>query len=882
VTQQAFLNALSPDQRQQVTTALEAEDARARLTAVVGRYIDEDGSWPTDPNTATMLARQFTRTHEDFTSARYSGAGLGAATMAGIAGAGIALGAGTGAKVLGSKLMASYYKDMLAYSTGLNPVVIKAMKRGLDQVTRGTRWEHVARDLTAPSGPSDFSIVFGDGLEQVLEREMVGTLRRLAWRGARSGLNHARGATIGDFADENPWIENYARAFARNQSQMSQRTIRRIIENNTEVGNRALTERLKMLWDLTPQHAQAVENYREGLRRQDRGARSIRRLTSGYADRLRTSRLRTLSATESMTAFNLGRETQWMRAVQAGQMPIDTQKMWITGEDELVCNICAPMDGQTAELGRPFQAEVTLMVPSAHPNCRCIIVPVSQGQMVVYEQVDKRLIDVEAYTREDGTSVQAHTRRVRSPVAAREAAIYLNGLDEGVTLDPDDLASRFGDFGKDLADGMMAWAGSFKEVSRLRGMLEGKVQPAELRKRRHQDSSLLALADVAKHAPANAPKLYRGMTIKAPVEDIERLFEPGKTLDTTVASFSSSREIADSYAGTQAWSAVRFGRKSVSLVLEPGARGVSIEPVSRNLPSIMGSLDEWVVSGNHEVVETKRTGKHSVEVRLRPTEQQVSKALSEQVIVALLECPFYALAQNIAKSRIWIDAYTRDDGTTVEAHHRSAPGHYGPGESAVPDAIGGNKLVGAAASLLTLGRVVDTEGLVTEMRKLNQRFSRPLRRIQHGEVGKYRSRYLDMMAEGQGFRLGNENRINSLAQKMMSEGYDQTQPIRMVVYTDGAAIVDGAHRAQAAKRAGIRKVPVQVAHTGEAMPRPETFREEWDEMRTALLRMDARKSDDTGYETPRNPRIYETWFNDIMERRGREQAADTFAELGVS
>ena len=649
-----FLAALSPSLRAEVEQALREEGGQARLERFAGRYIDQDGRWPTNPATAEFIARQYVRESAIWTSARYASSGLASTTVAGMAGGALSIGAGKAGVVVGSRLMQNYWKEVLQYSTGINPRVSGAIYRMAQNITSDTSWREIARDLV--NDPSSFDRVLGSRIASALERELLGPLAQVAWRGARSALNHTDPARrISDFSGENDWIDSYVERFAQNQKVLTERTVRQVINEALSQGksNFQIAEDLQRLWKLTPQHAAAVENYRRGLVSQQKRMGEIRRLTNSYADRLFRSRVKTLTDTEVSAVFNLGREAQWLAAMNAGDMPLNTVKMWVTAQDELVCPVCRPLDGTTATLGSSFEG-VGVLVPPVHPNCRCIVVPVEDKtvadfsrskQKLIFpaqESVSKRTITIEGYEREDGTSVRRHLRRVASTQNDADAAAWLNSLTDE-TVSKDELVDRFGqEYGENLYQGVISWAESFKKVSHLREMLEGKVEPGSVRRLRAEDEGLLTLASAAQAAPPNAPKLYRGMMIKAPIDDVEKMFRPGQVLDSKVASFSSSKEIADSYSGSQALNMFRFGRKSVSMVLEPGARALNIEPVSRNLPSILGDLDEWVVADHLEVSKVTRTDDNSIEVRLKPSEA-VSKASAPEMVSALLEFPFYAL-----------------------------------------------------------------------------------------------------------------------------------------------------------------------------------------------------------------------------------------------
>jgi hypothetical protein len=45
-------------------------------------------------------------------------------------------------------------------------------------------------------------------------------------------------------------------------------------------------------------------------------------------------------------------------------------KIWMTNMDDLVCPICAPLDGMEVELGQDFDG---IDQPPAHPGCRCFL-----------------------------------------------------------------------------------------------------------------------------------------------------------------------------------------------------------------------------------------------------------------------------------------------------------------------------------------------------------------------------------------------------------------------------------------------------------------------------------------------------------------------------
>ncbi len=77
-----------------------------------------------------------------------------------------------------------------------------------------------------------------------------------------------------------------------------------------------------------------------------------------------TTRAALIAATEVTRAFAEGNQETWR------QSGVVDGVRWMTAQDELVCTICAPLDGETSDLSKGFDG------PPAHPNCRCYLQPV--------------------------------------------------------------------------------------------------------------------------------------------------------------------------------------------------------------------------------------------------------------------------------------------------------------------------------------------------------------------------------------------------------------------------------------------------------------------------------------------------------------------------
>jgi SPP1 gp7 family putative phage head morphogenesis protein len=141
-------------------------------------------------------------------------------------------------------------------------------------------------------------------------------------------------------------------------------------------GNMGRTELRRMIGQrigLTPYLQNAVNNYQDGLLAAGRKKRDAMRMAGEYADRLTRYRAEVVSRTEISRAMSLGQWEYWQQAKDNGVIPFDSQRVWITAEDERTCPVCAPMDGEVAAMDGGWEtANGFVEYPSqTHPQCRC-------------------------------------------------------------------------------------------------------------------------------------------------------------------------------------------------------------------------------------------------------------------------------------------------------------------------------------------------------------------------------------------------------------------------------------------------------------------------------------------------------------------------------
>lgn len=98
-----------------------------------------------------------------------------------------------------------------------------------------------------------------------------------------------------------------------------------------------------------------------------RNANHDKAITKGLLDRAMV-----IGEEESFAASQTGKSVHWLIQRSTGDIPADSRKKWRTQNDEKVCPICSPLDGQVVDLDERFHTESgNLWAPGAHIGCRC-------------------------------------------------------------------------------------------------------------------------------------------------------------------------------------------------------------------------------------------------------------------------------------------------------------------------------------------------------------------------------------------------------------------------------------------------------------------------------------------------------------------------------
>jgi len=124
---------------------------------------------------------------------------------------------------------------------------------------------------------------------------------------------------------------------------------------------------------LLPSHIGAVQRYYRTLIDGGTPFRRAQVLADEYASRLRTYRADMITRTEIAAAQSWGQWATWQQMRDEKLIPLDAFRIWMTAQDERVCDVCGPMNRQVTSLDGQWDTPngpVTLPT-DIHPNCRC-------------------------------------------------------------------------------------------------------------------------------------------------------------------------------------------------------------------------------------------------------------------------------------------------------------------------------------------------------------------------------------------------------------------------------------------------------------------------------------------------------------------------------
>lgn len=202
------------------------------------------------------------------------------------------------------------------------------------------------------------------------------------------------GVIIGRFNVTSPFVlraaDELGAELIREVSAETKAAVRRIIFNAVRDGlaPRQAALQIRNILGLTTRQALAVNRLEQGLLEQGADAGFARARGRRYSERLLKDRAENIARTETMKAATTGQDLLWSEMQDAGIIPADVTRRWMTTPDDRLCPRCAPLNGKTAQLGFLFRetergvlpsqrvpvAGTTTLRPPLHPRCRCVLV----------------------------------------------------------------------------------------------------------------------------------------------------------------------------------------------------------------------------------------------------------------------------------------------------------------------------------------------------------------------------------------------------------------------------------------------------------------------------------------------------------------------------
>lgn len=168
------------------------------------------------------------------------------------------------------------------------------------------------------------------------------------------------------------WAEEYRPVLAGEVTDETRRAVASRVADGFRQGQSTATvaNRISEVIGLTERDADTAQRIREQALADGRTERQADRLAERYADQRRAARAQVIAQTESQRAASAGRAALWKEFVEVGAVDADTVvRIWVTMEDERVCDICGPLHEKEAKMGEPFPGGYD--DPPAHPQCRC-------------------------------------------------------------------------------------------------------------------------------------------------------------------------------------------------------------------------------------------------------------------------------------------------------------------------------------------------------------------------------------------------------------------------------------------------------------------------------------------------------------------------------
>lgn len=387
-------------------------------------------------------------------------------------------------------------------------------------------------------------------------------------------------------------------------SQSSQAALRTTM-GSTLGGNYTVASASRTIRDivgLDPPRATAVVNFRNSLEAAGFAAADVDRRVADFARRQVAARASTIARTETLRAAHMGQLEVWRAAAERGLIdPNTTRRVWVTTDDDRICEECASLDGESIEFEGQFASGEGNVseTPPIHPNCRCTS---------------------ELEFDEDAANLGGVDDLPEVPSDLVDDVFDPKGFSSDRYDDRLEILGK-SDYGKTLAEAIEQWQTGKAGFTRLKdgvyAFLRGDTLPGRTLEK------VRTLLGAARSVQSEA-KLFRGTLVRESTESVLHRFSPGSTFDIGLSSFTSHRQTAGMFAmdptNAAKYHQVRTFRRGTPVVfeVEPGARGLPIQNLAPN--DFLHAEREWIAGGRFSVVDARETtmmGRKVVVVRVR-------------------------------------------------------------------------------------------------------------------------------------------------------------------------------------------------------------------------------------------------------------------------
>lgn len=176
------------------------------------------------------------------------------------------------------------------------------------------------------------------------------------------------------------WLKGHVAELVKQTSGTSMDALKATLKDGINRGRHPmkLARDLRSSIGLTEPHAKAVAKRRAQLLADGMSNEKTESIVERYRTKLINYRANNIARTESITAVSRGRKELWDQLSADDAWPGKKPPLmsWSTSLDEMVCEICAPLNGQRRPLNGRWDVGDA---PPAHASCRCSVVLVEQG-----------------------------------------------------------------------------------------------------------------------------------------------------------------------------------------------------------------------------------------------------------------------------------------------------------------------------------------------------------------------------------------------------------------------------------------------------------------------------------------------------------------------